>query len=165
MGLSSECIQTIDAAARLHDIGKLLIPREILDKPGPLNAREWAELQRHPETGYELVRMRVPAAVADVVVTHHERFDGSGYPNGVEGTEIPLEARILQVADAFDAITSERVYQPALSVDYAISELTRCAGTQFDPDAVAAIVALNSQAQWLLDRSLSPRRISGDVAV
>jgi HD-GYP domain-containing protein (c-di-GMP phosphodiesterase class II) len=92
--------------------------------------------------GYQLVRDLVPGKVAEIVLTHHERFDGGGYPDGIPGPKLLIEARILQVADAFDAITSVRPYQPALPVDYAIDEMIRCAGTQFDSDAVTAIVTL-----------------------
>jgi HD-GYP domain-containing protein (c-di-GMP phosphodiesterase class II) len=165
LGLPSEKVHVINAAAQLHDIGKLFIRRQILDKPGPLIPREWEELRRHPEKGFELVMKRVPRAVAEIVLTHHERFDGSGYPNALSGERIPFGARVLQVADAFDAITSVRPYQPALPVDYAISELTRCAGTQFDPDAVNAIVSLSLQPEWITNRALAPLQVSGDVAV
>ena len=154
LGLDAAAADLIETAAQLHDIGKLFIPREILDKPGPLNAREWEELQHHPRIGFELVRKSVPAVVADIVLSHHERFDGTGYPNGIAGSRIPLEARVLQVADAFDAITSQRPYQPALPVEYAVSELERFSGTQFDPDAVAAILSLAADPLWLSQQSL-----------
>jgi HD-GYP domain-containing protein (c-di-GMP phosphodiesterase class II) len=98
--------------------------------------------------GYQLVRDCVPTKVAEIVLTHHERFDGGGYPDGISGPKLLIEARILQVADAFDAITSLRPYQPALPVDYAIDEMIRCTGTQFDPDAVTAIVTLAERLDW-----------------
>ena len=142
MGMTRAELDRIEASARLHDIGKLLISREILDKPGAPTEPEWVELRRHPRIGFEIVRRRVASKVAQTILTHHERYDGTGYPSGLAGTEIPVEARILQVADAFDAITSVRPYQPAMPVEYAICELTRCAGTQFDPKAVAGIVRL-----------------------
>lgn len=165
IGLTPERAQFVRAAAQIHDIGKLFIPRQILDKPGPLNSREWEEMQRHPETGYELVHRHVPAEAARIVLMHHERFDGTGYPNAVSGKRIPLEARVLQVADAFDAITSVRPYQPALPVDYAVSELNRYAGTQFDPEAVHAIVALSRRPEWLARHGLDATQLSEEIAV
>ena len=138
----------LSAAALLHDVGKLFVSREILDKPGPLSADEWMELEHHPRIGYEMVRDRVDPAVASIVLSHHERIDGAGYPRGLDDTAIPPLARILQVADAFDAITSHRCYQPAMPIAYALSELDRNAGTQFDPEPVAAITALASQPSW-----------------
>jgi len=165
LGLLPETVQLIQGAAQLHDIGKLVIPREILDKPGPLDAIEWAELQKHPATGFDLVRHRVPIEVAKIVLTHHERYDGSGYPNALSAGKIPFEARVLQVADAFDAITSVRPYQDALSVGYAVGELTRCSGTQFDPDAVAALVSLCENDTWLRGLGLSESRVANVVAV
>ncbi|MDJ0953794.1 MAG: HD-GYP domain-containing protein [Acidimicrobiia bacterium] len=149
MRLEPDRIEGLEAAAHLHDIGKIFISRQILDKPGPLDAAEWEELRQHPMTGYQLIRDSVPEVVAQVVLTHHERFDGTGYPHGVQGSRIPLEARILQVADAFDAITSERPYQPSLPVEYALNEMVRWSGTQFDPSVVEATVALAGRAQWV----------------
>lgn len=138
----------LSAAALLHDVGKLFVSREILDKPGPLTADEWMELEHHPRIGYEMIRDRVDPVVATIVLSHHERVDGTGYPRGIGDEAIPPLARILQVADAYDAITSHRCYQPAMPVAYALSELGRCAGTQFDPEPVAAVTALASQPSW-----------------
>ena len=142
MGLSSERIELLEVASQVHDIGKVFIPRDILDKPGPLNTEEWAELRRHPRLGYELVERSMPDIVASVVLTHHERFDGTGYPNELPGPRISLEARILQAADAIDAITSDRPYQPALPLEYALNELERYSGSQFDPVVVDAVMEL-----------------------
>ncbi|MDJ0924103.1 MAG: HD domain-containing protein [Acidimicrobiia bacterium] len=148
MGMARDYVERIGAAGRYHDIGKLFISREILDKPGPPTKREWVELRRHPRIGFELIRKRVPAPIAKIVLTHHERVDGQGYPGGISGREIPIEARVLQVADAFDAITSQRPYQPALPVAYAVDELKKYAGTQFDPDAVNGILELVEDPRW-----------------
>ncbi len=142
MKLGAERIALLEMASQLHDIGKVFISRDILDKPGPLTKAEWAELRRHPRLGYELVEGHVPAIVADVVLTHHERFDGTGYPYGIPGPRIPLEARVLQAADAIDAITSDRPYQPALPLEYALNELERFSGSQFDPTVVDAVMTL-----------------------
>ena len=150
MALESGRVRRLELAAKLHDVGKLFIDREILDKPGALDAGEWEELQKHPRMGYDLVRPHVSEEVARIVISHHERFDGTGYPNAVPGRKQPLEARILQVADAFDAITSVRPYQPALPVAYALNELVRWSGTQFDPGVVEATMALASRARWVL---------------
>ena len=152
MSLNSDLIGRLRVAAQLHDIGKIFIPIDILIEPGPLSDAQWVELRHHPRMGYELIRDRVPAEVARVVLTHHERVDGTGYPNAIAAAAIPLEARILQVADAVDAITSVRPYQPALPVDYAIDEMIRCSGTQFDPSVVEAIVSLSSGQAWVDSR-------------
>jgi HD-GYP domain-containing protein (c-di-GMP phosphodiesterase class II) len=148
MGLPSERIQLLDIGARLHDIGKIFITRDILDKPGPLDDAEWAELRRHPLMGYELVSDQLPEQVSQIVLTHHERFDGTGYPRGLVGRKTPIEARILQAADALDAITTERPYQPALPVQYALNELLRWAGSQFDPVVVEAVLELDGHDRW-----------------
>lgn len=158
MGVSAASLRVLEAASELHDIGKLFIADAILEHPGPLTEEQWVGLRHHPLIGYELVKDRVPDEVAEVVVTHHERLDGTGYPNALQGRDIPKEARILQVADAFDAITSTRPYQPALPVSYAVSEMLRCVGTQFDPAPVRAILTLAGHDRWRAARF-------GDTAV
>ena len=128
-------------AALLHDVGKQHVPVEILEKPGPLNAAEWEIIERHPMTGH---RMLVDAGLpteARIVLHHHERIDGGGYPTGRAGEDIPLESRILAVADAFDAMTSLRAYRPAMTTDAAVAELRAGAGRQWDPDCVEALVS------------------------
>lgn len=165
MNLDTESIADLDQAAFLHDIGKLFIPRTILDKPGPLDTNEWAELRHHPRMGYQLVAGEVSDKVARIVLTHHERFDGTGYPQGLTGRQVPIEAQILQVADAFDAITSDRPYQPALPVAYALNEMRRCSGSQFDPDVVDAVIGLAGQAKWILARFGQFEKSLQEVAV
>ncbi len=125
-------------AASLHDLGKLAIPEEILRKPAALNETERLVLERHPQIGYRMLESLGVDPIADWVLHHHERWDGSGYPNGLTGDEIPLGARIIFVADAFDAMTSQRVYREPLSEPDALAELRRCSGTQFDPEIVRA---------------------------
>jgi diguanylate cyclase (GGDEF)-like protein len=138
MGLDSEPVELTRLAGSLHDLGKLAIPEEILRKPGPLNEAERLVLERHPLIGYRMLDSLGVEPVATWVLHHHERWDGTGYPEQKAGAEIPLGARILFVADAYDAMTTDRVYRGRLSHDRAIAELERCAGAQFDPGVVAA---------------------------
>ena len=141
MGLTQEQVELTRLAASLHDLGKLAIPEEILRKPGPLTDPERLVLERHPQIGYRMLESLGVTPVAEWVLHHHERWDGTGYPDGLHGEDIPLGARIIFVADAFDAMTNDRVYRNKLAVDAALSELEECAGSQFDPGAVAALVA------------------------
>jgi diguanylate cyclase (GGDEF)-like protein/putative nucleotidyltransferase with HDIG domain len=139
LGLPDEEVELTRLAGSLHDLGKLAIPEEILRKPGPLTEPERIVLERHPQIGFRMLESLGVDPVADWVLHHHERWDGSGYPDGLSGEQIPLGARIIFVADAYDAMISERVYRRRVSPEEAIAELGRCAGTQFDPDVVAAL--------------------------
>jgi HD-GYP domain-containing protein (c-di-GMP phosphodiesterase class II) len=127
----------------LHDAGKVGVPERILGKPGPLTAAEWRVMRTHPLIGYQMVAA-IPflSNAGEIVRSHHEMFDGSGYPEGLARDEIPLPARVFAVVDAFDAMTTDRPYRAAMAVDRAAEELTRMAGTQFDPDVVAAFVPI-----------------------
>jgi HD-GYP domain-containing protein (c-di-GMP phosphodiesterase class II) len=138
MGLDTEQVELTRLAGSLHDLGKLAIPEEILRKPGPLNEAERLVLERHPQIGFRMLDSLGVEPVATWVLYHHERWDGDGYPDGLPAERIPLGSRILLVADAYDAMTSDRVYRSRFSHERAISELERCAGTQFDPDVVLA---------------------------
>jgi diguanylate cyclase (GGDEF)-like protein/putative nucleotidyltransferase with HDIG domain len=140
MGLPRDDVELARLAGRLHDIGKLAIPEEILRKPGPLNDAERLVLERHPQIGFRMLESLGIEPVATWVLHHHERWDGRGYPNGLGQDHIPLGSRILFVADAYDAMTSERVYRPKLSHEDAIAELERCAGAQFDPTVVQVVL-------------------------
>jgi response regulator RpfG family c-di-GMP phosphodiesterase len=136
-----EDVELARLAGSLHDLGKLAIPEEILRKPGKLTEAERLVLERHPQIGFRMLESLGVDPVADWVLRHHERWDGSGYPDGLAGDDIPLGARIIFVADAFDAMTSDRIYREPVSIEDAILELERCAGSQFDPDVVHAFLA------------------------
>jgi diguanylate cyclase (GGDEF)-like protein len=146
MGLAEEEIENIRQAAELHDLGKVAIPDEILFKPGPLSDSEWAFIRRHTLIG-ERIAGAAPALrrVAKLVRSTHENVDGSGYPDGLTGQDIPLGSRIIYVCDAFDAMTTERTYCSAMEEAAALAELRRCAGTQFDRDVVEHFCAELSQ--------------------
>jgi HD-GYP domain-containing protein (c-di-GMP phosphodiesterase class II) len=140
IGMPSGQLAVLEWAARLHDVGKLGVPDAILQKPGPLDEREWEVMRRHPEWGAEMVA-RVPGLeeLARLVGAHHERWDGSGYPNGLTGEAIPLASRVISVCDAFEAMVSRRPYRAPLSIESALRELLAAAGSQFDPQVVAAV--------------------------
>jgi diguanylate cyclase (GGDEF)-like protein/putative nucleotidyltransferase with HDIG domain len=139
LGLDQELIELARLAGSLHDLGKLAIPEEILRKPGPLTDPERLVLERHPQIGFRMLDSLGIEPVADWILHHHERWDGNGYPDRLPGPSIPLGARIIFVVDAYDAMTSDRVYRGSLSREEALEELERCAGTQFDPDVVVAL--------------------------
>jgi hypothetical protein len=143
MGLSEQEIESIEFAGRLHDIGKIGIDRSILRKRSRLNDREYREMQKHPNMGAEIAgKLKFLKKAEGYVSHHHERYDGQGYPDGIKGKEIPIGARILGVVDAFDAMTSDRPYRPALSVDIAVQELEKGTGKQFDPKIVKIFIEL-----------------------
>lgn len=132
----------------LHDIGKIGISEAILNKRGPLSSAEWSVMRTHPLIGSQIVApMRFLGEAVDVIAHHHERFDGSGYPRGLRGEEIPLAARIFSVVDAFDAMTSDRPYRSALPVQRALHEIVRCSGRHFDPEVVEAFLLLVEDAE------------------
>jgi diguanylate cyclase (GGDEF)-like protein/PAS domain S-box-containing protein len=151
-GLSPERIADICLLAQFHDIGKVGIPDRILMKPGPLTADEMAEMQKHCEIGHR-ISLALPEleAISEWVLKHQEWWNGEGYPLGIAGGKIPLECRILAIADAYDAMTNDRPYRPAMSHQTAIAELVRCAGTQFDPELVRVFTSLDL-AEIGLDR-------------
>ena len=153
LGLPEEEVELTRLAGSLHDLGKLAIPEEILRKPGPLTDPERMVLERHPQIGFRMLESLGVDPVADWVLHHHERWDGSGYPDGLPGESIPLGARIIFVADAYDAMTSERVYRRRVTQDEAIDELQRCSGTQFDPEIVDALALELAEAD-------EPRRVT-----
>jgi putative nucleotidyltransferase with HDIG domain len=148
LGWSEERLASLRLGGPLHDIGKLAVSDEVLRKAGRLDDHELAQIREHPKTGARLI-LRI-AALRDAipyVLYHHERWDGAGYPSGKAGEEIPLEARVLAVADAFDAMTSDRPYRRALTHEEALAEVERCAGTQFDPQIASVFLELFAVAE------------------
>lgn len=143
LGLSSETIDCIYIAAILHDIGKINIPFEFLNKPGPLEKIEFEIIKNHPISAYEMLKaIDFPYPIAQIILQHHERYDGSGYPYGIKAEDILIEARIITVADVVEAISSHRPYRPSLGIEYALQEISRNAGLLFDPNVVAACLRL-----------------------
>src|SRR5436309_3163969 len=156
MGLPPEKIRIIARGAFLHDIGKMAIPDAILRKPGPLTKDETAIMQEHALRGYQMLR-KIPflSEASEIVYSHQEKFDGTGYPRGLKGEEIPLGARIFSVADTLDAITSDRPYRPAQTFAAARIEITKFGGTQFDPKVVEIFVAMPDSLWADLRREIS----------
>jgi HD-GYP domain-containing protein (c-di-GMP phosphodiesterase class II) len=143
LGLSETTVEEIGYSSVLHDVGKLLVPERILGKPGGLSDDEWVEMRKHPEHGAAIL-MDQPffAMASDIARCHHERWDGTGYPRGLKGEDIPLAARITSVADVFDALVTKRSYKEAWSDTDAIAEIRRLSGASFDPTVVNAFVRL-----------------------
>ena len=141
LGWRGSRLEALQLGGSLHDVGKISVDASVLRKCGPLTEQELEQIRRHPVTGARLVESFEDfEAALPYVLHHHERWDGFGYPHGLSGERIPLEARLLGVADAFDAMTSARAYRPALTVEQALVELERCAGSQFDPELAQAFV-------------------------
>ena len=148
LGLGPDELCAVELGALFHDIGKIGIPEHILRKPEKLNEAEWAEMKAHPTIGANLLA-QVPnlERIRPIVLAHHERYDGTGYPNGLKGNDIPLAAQIISVADTYQAMTSSRTYRPALTHDEAVRELRKVAGTQLNPTVVEAFIQeINSHA-------------------
>jgi putative nucleotidyltransferase with HDIG domain len=161
LGWEEADIELLRTGAALHDIGKLAVSERVLRKPGPLDEHELAEMRRHPEEGARMIaRHRSLQLVVPAVLYHHERWDGQGYPVGVEGDAIPPEARVLAVVDAFDAMATDRSYRRAIADELAIEELERCAGSQFDPEVVSVLAAAWQDGS-LGDATLELERAAG----
>ncbi|MCL5104683.1 MAG: diguanylate cyclase [Armatimonadetes bacterium] len=142
LSMSAEEMSNLRAAALLHDLGRIGTPEEILSKPGPLASEEWKKIENHAKLGSRILKhVQQMGSIVPGVKHHHERYDGKGYPNGLSGKNIPLLARIIAIADAYDAMTSARSYREALSTEEAIEELRRGSGNQFDPDLVKTFIA------------------------
>jgi putative nucleotidyltransferase with HDIG domain len=142
LSLPAEELEVIEYAGLLHDIGKIGVSDTILCKPGYLTDEEWVIMRQHPEIGAKILE-DIPflEKARELVLYHHERYDGKGYPEGLAGKDIPIGARLIAIADAFDTMTTDRAYRPLPGIDYAINELYRCSGTQFCPVAVEAFVS------------------------
>jgi putative nucleotidyltransferase with HDIG domain len=167
MTVEPALLPQIARAAFLHDIGKMAIPDMILRKPGPLTPEERDIMRTHCEIGYNMVT-RIPflREAAEIVLSHQEYFDGTGYPRGLRGEQIPLGARIFAVADALDAMISDRPYRKALSISYAQEEIQRCSGTQFDPKVVDVFLGMESTLWTELRENIgTPYRLSQLKAV
>ena len=155
LGLSEEGVRTIEMAAPLHDIGKIAIPDSVLMKPGKLDEAEMAVMRRHPRIGHELLsgsQNRFIQVGAMIALRHHERFDGSGYPDGLVGEAIPLEARIVAVADVFDALISPRPYKDAWTIDAALAWLYSQRGRLFDPECVDALLQARERLEQICEQ-------------
>jgi hypothetical protein len=155
LGMDAEKIDTIRTAGVLHDVGKIGISDRILQKPGSLTPEEWAVMRRHSEPGRDIIAGAGMTEIAEYLLHLHERYDGQGYPSGLRADEIPLESRILHVADAIEAMTSSRVYRKAMPVDEALGEVERCAGTQMDPDVCAALLELVADGELEIGEDIS----------
>lgn len=159
MGVQEPELSWIRRGAILHDVGKIGIPDSVLRKPDKLSPEEWEEMKKHPEMGYRMLQdIRFLRPALDIVLCHQERYDGSGYPRGLSGEEIPLGARIFSVVDTFDAMTSDRPYRAALSIPEAREEIQRWSGRQFDPKVAEAFLSIPDEA-WREIRS----RVHRDV--
>lgn len=143
LGLSDTAMSDLVLLCELHDIGKLVIPDGILDKPGPLDDHEWRLVRTHPELGREIAESAHELAhLGSSILSHHEFWDGSGYPNGLKGARIPLIARIVAIADAYDVMTHDRPYRKAMSREMALQEVLRCSGSQFDPGRASVFIEI-----------------------
>ncbi|MHC1753073.1 HD-GYP domain-containing protein [Humidesulfovibrio sp.] len=158
-GLTQRQAEIVHMAGHLHDVGKIGIPDSILLKPGPLTGAEWEIMRRHPKLGADILRpVKVfcgRPGVCEIVLAHHERFDGSGYPYGLTGNDIPLGARIVAVADALSAMTEERPYRKSLTLQEAVGEIARGAGTHFDPCVVRDLLTLRGELEGMLKSAAS----------
>ncbi|HEX5984503.1 MAG TPA: HD-GYP domain-containing protein [Solirubrobacterales bacterium] len=167
LGLGYEQRRNVEFAALLHDVGKISVPNEIINKPGPLDDEEWKIIRQHTIEGERMLKRigGVLAEVGTIVRASHEDFDGSGYPDGLAGEEIPIEARIVTCCDAFSAMTTTRSYREAMSTEAAIAELRRCAGTQFDPEVVRALIEIIEMEEPERLVAEDARALSGEMSI
>jgi HD-GYP domain-containing protein (c-di-GMP phosphodiesterase class II) len=156
LGFTNEQLDQIELASKLHDVGKVVVPKSVLTQPSPLSAEEWTVMRRHPTFGAMIMK---PSArlhpLIPPVESHHEHFDGSGYPVGLAGEQIPIQARIIAVADAYATMTEGRIYRPARTAQQAVNEIKRCSSKQFDPAIISILIDIlnfgevnDSQCKW-----------------
>lgn len=163
LNLSESEIRTIEQGVLLHDIGKIGIPDELLQKPEDLVGREWLLMRQHPEIGYRILSsIKFLTGAAQVVLHHHERFDGKGYPHGLQGNQIHLGARIFAVADALDDLTSNRRFQPSVSFEAAVREIKKMSGKQLDPDIVSEFLKVPASAWKAMRREIAAKTKRSD---
>ena len=149
LALSEHDLEGLQIASVVHDVGKIRIPAEILTKPSRLDPVEYDLIKTHAQTGYEILKnIRFPWPIADIVVQHHERLDGSGYPKGLKGDDILLEAKILALADVVESMSTSRPYRHSLGIDIAIDEITTNRGRKYEPAVVDAFLAIHRQGLW-----------------
>lgn len=149
LGLDEETLDKYYNIGLLHDIGKISIPDAILTKPGKLTPEEFDIIKSHAQRGYDILKdVKIQDDIADGAHYHHERYDGKGYPAGLSGKDIPQVARIIAVADAFDAMSSTRSYRKKLPLDFIVQEIERCTGTQFDPEVAEAFLELYKEGAF-----------------
>jgi diguanylate cyclase (GGDEF)-like protein/putative nucleotidyltransferase with HDIG domain len=149
MGFNRDAVYHIRLAGLMHDIGKIEIDEQILNKPVGLDKDEWEKMQRHPEIGYRILSSVSEFSVmADDILEHHEKWDGTGYPSGLKGEEISLNARIISVADAYATMTSDRTYQKAITEEAGVAEVKKCSGTQFDPNIARIFIEEVLGEEW-----------------
>jgi HD-GYP domain-containing protein (c-di-GMP phosphodiesterase class II) len=145
MGLPKDHLDWIRVAAKIHDLGKISVPAEILSKPGKLNENEYAIIRTHPNIGYDIIAgIEFPWPIAQVILQHHERINGSGYPQGLSGEDILLEARILSVADVVEAMASHRPYRPTLGIEKALNEISENKGVLYDSNVARALSQIST---------------------
>jgi putative nucleotidyltransferase with HDIG domain len=161
LGVAQPQVRRVRTAALLHDVGKLGLPDAVLHKPAPLTEAEYALVERHPVWGHEIALGIGLGREALWILHHHERPDGRGYPHGLQGRAIPLESRILHVADAFDALTSDRTYRPAMTRRRALGAIVDGAGCDFDPECVAALTAAAARTTLRVARACVARARTG----
>ncbi len=154
MGINKDQLEGLRMAGMIHDIGKIYVPSEILSKPSKLTEAEFQIIKTHPQVGYDILKnIEFPYPVADIVLQHHEKLDGSGYPQGLSGKDILQEAKILCVADVVEAMSSRRPYRPALGIEKTLTEIKAKRGVLFDPEAVDACLKLFKEKEFSFDES------------
>lgn len=156
MDLAKDDVERLGLVGIMHDVGKVHVDPGILAKPGPLDDLERDHVRQHPQLGYAMTAAGFDPRVSQAILHHHERFDGDGYPFGLAGSNIPLLSRVVLVADAYDAITSDRAYQAAMPAVIAIEEITLNSGTQFDPGVVEAFLIIAAAGRLPLQTSVHP---------